>query len=205
MVLLNRSSLNTGPFDHVGKCGAPADGVMGMLERAAMVNPSVKMPASIAHIYGQNHRRANLSPRLRGRTLAERSLFTPRLSRPDVLPVLAPLHLPPLLRANASRGRNRLAGHDDGHRVFHFRRTVTLWEQGNRGLIHFAHCEFLLLGQQARSVAERRLLHGRKCAGGNAAFGIRAAPRSKTNDAINRRRRCAVNGSNREKYGRIHP
>src|SRR5882724_2106268 len=104
--------------------------------------------------------------------MAKRSLFTQDARRPDVLPGLEPLYLPPIRDAAMDEP---LAGHDDGRIWFPLRAHLDVVESG-QGLdrLHFA----LPIPAATRPRrGGRRIFYRRKCTGGNASRQSRAARR----------------------------
>ncbi len=125
--LMNAVEPYTGPFESL-QCGAPADVVMGEFWTGSQGHPSVKLAASIAHIYGKTIVGAEsftASPATRA--LAELSVFAQDARRFDVLPGFEPLHLPPLRDAAVDEP---LAGHDDGPMGLSFRAHGDVVEPG---------------------------------------------------------------------------
>ncbi len=139
----------TGPFESL-QCGAPADVVMGEFWTGSQGHPSVKMAASIAHIYGK--------------TIVGAESFTaaPDAGRwqndPYALKALGDLMFCDGLnryifhRYAMQPWTNRWPGMTMGQWGFHFERTETWWHQGKAWIDYISRCEFLL--QQGRAVAD---------------------------------------------------
>lgn len=149
--LLNATEPYTGPFESL-QSGAPADVVMGEFWSGSQGHPSVKMAASIAHIYGK--------------TIVAAESFTAApgadsgrwLEDPYSLKTLGDLMFCQGLnryvfhRYAMQPWTNRWPGMTMGQWGFHFDRTVTWWDQGKAWIDYISRCEFLL--QQGRAVAD---------------------------------------------------
>jgi hypothetical protein len=145
----------TGPFESL-QCGAPADVVMGEFWSGSQDNPSVKLAASVAHIYGKS---------IVG---AESFTAGPENGRwqndPYSLKTLGDLMFCQGLnrcifhRYAMQPWTNRWPGMTMGPYGFHFERTVTWWQQGKAWIDYISHCEFLL--QQGRAVADAAYFTG---------------------------------------------
>ena len=145
----------TGPFESL-QCGAPADVVMGEFWSGSQGHPSVKMCASIAHIYGK--------------TIVGAESFTaaPEAGRwqndPYSLKTLGDLMYCQGLnryifhRYAMQPWTNRWPGMTMGQWGFHFERTETWWHQGKSWIDYIQHCQFLL--QQGRAVADAAYFTG---------------------------------------------
>ncbi|HTL71986.1 MAG TPA: glycosyl hydrolase, partial [bacterium] len=153
--LLNAVEPYTGPFESL-QSGAPADVVMGEFWTGSQGHPSVKMAASIAHIYGK--------------TIVAAESFTagPEAGRwqndPYALKTLGDLMYCQGLnryvfhRYAMQPWTNRWPGMTMGQWGFHFERTETWWNQGKPWIDYISHCEFLL--QQGRAVADAAYFTG---------------------------------------------
>ena len=145
----------TGPFESL-QCGAPADVVMGEFWTGSQGHPSVKLVASIAHIYGK--------------TIVGAESFT---ARPDVgrwqndpysLKTLGDLMYCQGLnryifhRYAMQPWTNRWPGMTMGQWGFHFERTETWWNQGKPWIDYISRCQFLL--QQGRAIADAAYFTG---------------------------------------------
>jgi hypothetical protein len=153
--LLNAVEPYTGPFESL-QCGAPADVVMGEFWSGSQGHPSVKMAASIAHIYGKTI------------VAAESFTASPENGRwqndPYKLKTLGDLMYCHGLnryvfhRYAMQPWTNRWPGMTMGQWGFHFDRTETWWKQGKGWIDYITHCEFLL--QQGRAVADAAYFTG---------------------------------------------
>ncbi|MGO8927676.1 MAG: glycosyl hydrolase [Limisphaerales bacterium] len=153
--LMNAVEPYTGPFESL-QCGAPADVVMGEFWSGSQGHPSVKMAASIAHIYGK--------------TIVGAESFTasPEHGRwqnyPYSLKALGDLmYCQGLNRCVFHRyamqpWTNRWPGMTMGQWGFHFERTETWWNQGKPWIAYLTHCQFLL--QQGRAAADAAYFTG---------------------------------------------
>ncbi len=155
--LLNAVEPYTGPFESL-QAGAPADVVMGEFWSGSDGHPSVKMAASIAHIYGK--------------TIVGAESFTaapgPRTGRwteyPYMLKTLGDLMYCQGLnryifhRYAMQPWTNRWPGMTMGQWGFHFDRTETWWNQGKPWIDYITHCQYLL--QQGRAVADAAYFTG---------------------------------------------
>ena len=145
----------TGPFESL-QSGAPADVVMGEFWSGSQGHPSVKLAASIAHIYGKS---------IVG---AESFTATPEAGRwqndPYSLKTLGDLMYCQGLnryvfhRYAMQPWTNRWPGMTMGQWGFHFERTETWWNQGKPWIDYITHCQFLL--QQGRAVADAAYFTG---------------------------------------------
>jgi len=153
--LMNAVEPYTGPFESL-QCGATADVVMGEFWSGSQGHPSVKMVASIAHIYGKT---------IVG---AESFTATPENGRwqnyPYSLKTLGDLMFCQGLnrytfhRYAMQPWTNQWPGMTMGQWGFHFERTETWWNQGKPWIDYITHCEFLL--QQGRAVADAAYFTG---------------------------------------------
>ena len=153
--LMNAVEPYTGPFESL-QCGAPADVVMGEFWSGSQGDPSVKLAASIAHIYGK--------------TIVGAESFTaqPEHGRwqnyPYSLKTLGDLMFCQGLnryifhRYAMQPWTNRWPGMTMGQWGFHFERTETWWNQGKPWIDYITHCEFLL--QQGRAVEDAAYFDG---------------------------------------------
>jgi hypothetical protein len=145
----------TGPFESL-QCGAPVDLVMGEFWSGSQGNPSVKLAASIAHIYGK--------------TIVGAESFTasPEHGRwqndPYSLKTLGDLmYCQGLNRCTFHRyamqpWTNRWPGMTMGQWGFHFERTQTWWQQGKPWIDYLTRCQFLL--QQGCAMADAAYFTG---------------------------------------------
>jgi hypothetical protein len=177
--LLNAVEPYTGPFESL-QCGAPADVVMGEFWSGSQGHPSVKLAASVAHIYGK--------------TIVGAESFTasPQNGRwqndPDSLKTLGDLMFCQGLnrytfhRYAMQPWTNRWPGMTMGQWGFHFERTETWWNQGKPWIDYISHCQFLL--QQGRAVADAAYFTG-ESAPVEMRVGNPALPAGYDYDAIN--------------------
>jgi hypothetical protein len=177
--LMNAVEPYTGPFESL-QCGAPADVVMGEFWSGSQGHPSVKLAASIAHIYGK--------------TIVGAESFTasPEHGRwqndPYSLKTLGDLAYCQGLnryvfhRYAMQPWTNHWPGMTMGQWGFHFERTVTWWEQGKSWIDYISHCQFLL--QQGRAVSDAAYFTG-ESAPVEMRVGNPALPAGYDYDAIN--------------------
>lgn len=148
----------TGPFESL-QCGKPADIVMGEFWSGNMWSgPSVKLAASVAHIYGKQLVGAEsftASPTAqRGRWLDD----------PYSMKALGDMEYCNGLnrfifhRYAMQPWTNRWPGMTMGQWGFHFERTETWWHQGKAWIDYVSRCQFLL--QQGRYVADVAYFNG---------------------------------------------
>ncbi len=145
----------TGPYESL-QCGAPADVVMGEFWTGSQGNPSVKLAASIAHIYGK--------------TLVGAESFTAGSDNgrwqndPYSLKTLGDLmYCQGVNRYYFHRyamqpWTNRWPGMTMGEFGVNFERTLTWWHQGKAWIDYLTRCQFLL--QQGRAVADAAYFTG---------------------------------------------
>jgi hypothetical protein len=153
--LMNAVEPYTGPFESL-QCGAPADVVMGEFWSGSQGQPSVKLAASIAHIYGKT---------IVG---AESFTATPEHGRwqndPYSLKTLGDLMYCQGLncyvfhRYAMQPWTNHWPGMTMGQWGFHFERTETWWDEGKPWIDYITHCQFLL--QQGHAVADAAYFTG---------------------------------------------
>ena len=143
----------TGPFESL-QCGAPEDLVMGEFWAGSQGDASVKLAASVAHIYGK------------GVVGAESFTGWDERWQDD------PYALKPLGDLMFCQGvnryyfhryamqpwTNRWPGMTMGQFGINFERTQTWWQQGKSWIDYLSHCEFLL--QQGRAVADAAYFDG---------------------------------------------
>jgi (4-O-methyl)-D-glucuronate---lignin esterase len=145
----------TGPFESL-QSGKPDDIVMGEFWSGSQGSPSVKLAASVAHIYGK--------------TIVGAESFTanPAHGRWQNYPY----ELKPLGDLMFCQGLNRYIFHryamqpwtnrwpsmTMGQWGIHFERTETWWNEGKPWIDYITHCEFLL--QQGRAVEDAAYFDG---------------------------------------------
>jgi hypothetical protein len=177
--LMNAVEPYTGPFESI-QSGAPADVVMGEFWSGSQGHPSVKLAASIAHIYGK--------------TIVGAESFTARpeagrwQNDPYSLKTLGDLMYCQGLnryvfhRYAMQPWTNRWPGMTMGQWGFHFERTVTWWDEGKPWIDYITRCQFLL--QQGRAVADAAYFTG-ESAPVEMRVGNPALPAGYDYDAIN--------------------
>ncbi len=143
----------TGPFESL-QCGAPADVVMGEFWTGTQGDPSVKLAASVAHIYGK--------------TIVGAESFTTWEGRwqnyPYALKMLGDrmfcegLNRYIFHRYAMQPWTNRWPGMTMGQFGFDFERTETWWKQAKPWIQYITRCEFLL--QQGRAVDDVAYFEG---------------------------------------------
>ncbi|MGA2246961.1 MAG: glycosyl hydrolase [Verrucomicrobiota bacterium] len=153
--LLSEIEPYTGPFESL-PCGAPADVVMGEFWAGSQGDPSVKLAASVAHIYGK--------------TIVGAEAFTGWPN--DGQWQDDPYSLKPLGDLMFCEGvnryyfhryamqpwTNRWPGMTMGPFGINFERTLTWWNQGKAWIRYISRCQFLL--QQGRAVADAAYFDG---------------------------------------------
>jgi hypothetical protein len=145
----------TGPFESL-QCGASADVVMGEFWAGSQGDPSIKLAASVAHIYGK--------------TIVGAESFTgwPNDGRwqddPYALKPLGDLMFCQGVnryyfhRYAMQPWTNRWPGMTMGPFGINFERTLTWWHQGKAWIDYLSRCQFLL--QQGRPVADAAYFDG---------------------------------------------
>jgi hypothetical protein len=139
----------TGPYESL-QCGRSADVVMGEFWGGTQGDPSVKLAASVAHIYDKSVVGAE--------SFTSAPEFARWLQDPWAIKPLGDLMYCTGLnryifhRYAMQPWTNRWPGMTMGQWGFHFERTLTWWEQAKTWLDYVARCQFLL--QQGRYVAD---------------------------------------------------
>jgi hypothetical protein len=153
--LMNVTEPYYGPYESL-LCGAPADIVMGEFWTGSQGNPTVKMAASIAHIYGKSYVGAEsfTSSANSGRWLNDPY----SLKTIGDLMYCQGLNRYYFHRYAMQPWTNRWPGMTMGHWGFHFERTLTWWTEGKSWIDYITHCQFLL--QQGRAVADAAYFTG---------------------------------------------
>jgi len=153
--LLSAIEPYTGPFESL-QCGAPDGVVMGEFWAGSQGDPSVKMAASVAHIYGK--------------TIVGAESFTGWPGEGGWQD--DPYSLKPLGDLMFCQGVNRYIFHryamqpwtnrwpgmTMGPFGINFERTITWWNQGEAWINYISRCQFLL--QQGRTVADAAYFDG---------------------------------------------
>ena len=145
----------TGPYESL-TCGQPEDTVMGEFWTGSDGNPSIKLAASVAHIYGK--------------TIVGAESFT--AGEDNGRWQHDPYSLKPLGDLMFCQGvnryyfhryamqpwTNRWPGMTMGENGINFERTLTWWTQGKAWIDYISRCEFLL--QQGSRVADAAYFDG---------------------------------------------
>jgi hypothetical protein len=139
----------TGPFESL-QCGGTADEVMGEFWTGSQGHPSVKMAASIAHIYGkttvgaESFTASSDAGRWQNDPYSEKALgdlmFCQGLNR-------CTFH-----RYAMQPWTDRSPGMTMGPWGFMFERTITWWDQAHAWTAYLARCQFLL--RQGRALSD---------------------------------------------------
>ena len=147
----------TGPYESL-QCGRPDDIVMGEFWSGSQGGPSVKLAASVAHIYGKQLVGAESFTAAPG-AREGRWLETPySLKALGDLEYCAGLNRFIFHRYAMQPWTNRWPGMTMGQWGFHFDRTETWWQQGRAWIDYVSRCQFLL--QQGRYVADAAYFNG---------------------------------------------
>lgn len=147
----------TGPYESM-TAGRPDDIVMGEFWPNSKDNPSVKLAASIAHIYGKQIVGAESF------TTAPSAQHGRWLDDPYALKALGDLEYCTGLnrfifhRYAMQPWTNRWPGMTMGQWGTHFERTQTWWTQGKAWIDYISRCQFLL--QQGRYIADAAYFNG---------------------------------------------
>jgi hypothetical protein len=155
--LLNAVEPYTGPFESL-QSGKPADIVMGEFWSGSDGHPSVKMVASIAHIYGKTIVGAESFTAAPGATSGRWQEDPYSLKTLGDLMYCQGLNRYIFHRYAMQPWTNRWPGMTMGQWGFHFERTETWWHDGKAWIDYISHCEFLL--QQGRAVADAAYFTG---------------------------------------------
>jgi hypothetical protein len=145
----------TGPFESL-QCGAPADVVMGEFWSGSQGHPSVKMAASIAHIYGKTI--VGAESFTAGPENGKWQNYPYELKTLGDLMYCQGLNRYVFHRYAMQPWTNRWPGMTMGQWGFHFERTETWWDQGKPWIDYITHCEYLL--QQGRAVEDAAYFTG---------------------------------------------
>ena len=155
--LMNAVEPYTGPFESL-QCGAPADVVMGEFWSGSQGHPSIKMVASIAHIYGKTIVGAESFTAAPGPQTGRWQEYPYALKTLGDLMFCQGLNRYIFHRYAMQPWTNRWPGMTMGQWGFHFERTETWWNQGKPWIDYITHCEYLL--QQGRAVADAAYFDG---------------------------------------------
>jgi hypothetical protein len=145
----------TGPFESL-QCGAPADVVMGEFWAGSGGNPSVKLAASVAHIYGKSV--VGAESFTAGSEYARWQLDPYSLKTLGDLMFCQGINRYYFHRYAMQPWTNRVPGMTMGEYGINFDRTQTWWQPGKSWIDYISHCEFLL--QQGRAVADAAYFTG---------------------------------------------
>ena len=141
----------TGPFESL-QCGGPADIVMGEFWSGSQGETSIKLAASVAHIYGKTIVGAESFTAAPGGQTGRWLEYPYSLKTLGDLMFCQGLNRYYFHRYAMQPWTNRWPGMTMGQWGFHFDRTETWWTQGKAWIDYVSHCEFLL--QQGRAVAD---------------------------------------------------
>ncbi len=177
--LLNAVEPYTGPFESM-QSGAPADVVMGEFWSGGQGHPSVKLAASIAHVYGKTIVGAESFTASPGNGRWQNDPYS--LKTLGDLMYCQGLNRYIFHRYAMQPWTNRWPGMTMGQWGFHFERTETWWNQGKPWIDYISHCQFLL--QQGRAVADAAYFTG-ESAPVEMRVGDPALPAGYDYDAIN--------------------
>ena len=155
--LMNAVEPYEGPFESL-QCGASADVVMGEFWSGSQGHPSVKMVASIAHIYGKTIVGAESFTASPGGQTGRWQEYPYSLKTLGDLMYCQGLNRYTFHRYAMQPWTNRWPGMTMGQWGFHFERTETWWNQGKPWIDYITHCEYLL--QQGRAVADAAYFTG---------------------------------------------
>jgi hypothetical protein len=139
----------TGPYESL-QCGRTADLVMGEFWTGSQGDPSVKLAASVAHIYGKQIVGAESFTASPGPARWQNDPWS--LKTLGDLMYCTGLNRYIFHRYAMQPWTNRWPGMTMGPWGFHFDRTITWWEQGKAWLDYVTRCQFVL--QQGRAVAD---------------------------------------------------
>ena len=145
----------TGPFESL-QCGAPADVVMGEFWTGSQGNSSVKLAASIAHIYGKTFVGAESFTAAADAGRWQNDPYS--LKTLGDLMYCQGLNRYVFHRYAMQPWTNRWPGMTMGPWGFHFERTETWWQPGKAWIDYISRCQFLL--QQGRAVADAAYFTG---------------------------------------------
>jgi len=147
----------TGPYESL-QCGKPADIVMGEFWSGSQGNSSVKLAASVAHIYGKQLVGAESFTASPGAHTGRWQDDPYSLKTLGDMEYCTGLNRFIFHRYAMQPWTNRWPGMTMGPWGFHFDRTETWWEQGKAWIDYVSRCQFLL--QQGRYVADAAYFNG---------------------------------------------
>ena len=177
--LLNAVEPYTGPFESL-QSGRTADVVMGEFWSGSQGHPSVKLAASIAHIYGKNIVGAESFTAAPDQGKWQNDPYS--LKTLGDLMFCRGLNRCVFHRYASQPWTNRWPGMTMGQWGFHFERTETWWDQGKGWIDYLTHCQYLL--QQGYAVADAAYYTG-ESAPVEMRVGNPALPAGYDYDAIN--------------------
>ena len=179
--LLNAVEPYTGPFESM-QSGAPADVVMGEFWSGSQGHSSIKLTASIAHIYGKTIVGAESFTASPGAKAGRWQDDPYSLKTLGDLMYCQGLNRYIFHRYAMQPWTNTWPGMTMGQWGFHFERTETWWHQGQAWIDYISRCEFLL--QQGRAVADVAYFNG-ESAPSEMRLGNPAMPAGYDFDAVN--------------------
>ncbi|HWD91438.1 MAG TPA: glycosyl hydrolase [Verrucomicrobiae bacterium] len=145
----------TGPFESL-QCGAPEDIVMGEFWTGSQGDASVKLAASVAHIYGKSV--VGAESFTAGRENAGWQNDPYALKALGDLMFSRGINRYYFHRYAMQPWTNRWPGMTMGEFGLNFERTLTWWDQGKAWIDYISRCEFLL--QQGRAAADAAYFDG---------------------------------------------
>jgi len=147
----------TGPYESL-QCGRPDDIVMGEFWSGSQGGPSVKLAASVAHIYGKQLVGAESFTAAPGAGTGRWQEDPYALKALGDLEYCTGLNRFIFHRYAMQPWTNRWPGMTMGQWGIHFDRTETWWQQGKAWIDYVSRCQFLL--QQGRYVADAAYFNG---------------------------------------------
>jgi len=147
----------TGPYESL-QCGRPDDIVMGEFWSGSEGGPSVKLAASVAHIYGKQIVGAESFTAAPGARTGRWQEDPYALKALGDLEYCTGLNRFIFHRYAMQPWTNRWPGMTMGQWGIHFDRTETWWQQGKAWIDYVSRCQFLL--QQGRYVADAAYFNG---------------------------------------------
>ena len=148
----------TGPFESL-QSGATADIVMGEFWSTTQGDPSIKLAASVAHIYGKTIVGAESFTASSGAGRWQNDPYSEK-ALGDLM-YCEGLNRYYFHRYASQPWTNRWPGMTMGPWGFHFERTITWWQQGKAWIDYISHCEFML--QQGSPVRDAAYFDGESC------------------------------------------
>jgi hypothetical protein len=145
----------TGPYESL-QCGQPEDTVMGEFWTGSQGDPSVKLAASVAHIYGKNLVGAESFTAGEDQAHWQNDPYAQK-TLGDLM-FCQGVNRYYFHRYAMQPWTNRWPGMTMGPWGFNFERTVTWWTQGKAWIDYITRCEFLL--QQGSRVVDAAYFDG---------------------------------------------